>query len=91
MNIIKVASLLIITLLIVPVISYFFGTPLDETHLLALKTVIYINLGLIIYCFVVGEITNNNSSPITLTFYDPTGILNCRNSNCKANSKFNSK
>ncbi len=61
MNIIKVASLLIITLLIIPVISYFFGTPLDETHWLALKTVIYINLGVIIYCFVVGEITNNNS------------------------------
>ncbi len=61
MNIIKVASLLIVTLLIVPIISYFFGTPLGETHWLALKTVISINLGVIIYCFILGEITNNNS------------------------------
>lgn len=36
------------------------------------------------------EITNNNSSPITITFYDPTGTLNCSNSNSKVNSKFNS-
>jgi steroid 5-alpha reductase family enzyme len=61
MNIIKVATLLIITLLIVPIITYFFGTPLGDIHRLALKTLIYINLGVIIYCFVVGEITNNNS------------------------------
>jgi steroid 5-alpha reductase family enzyme len=61
MNIIKVASLLITTLLIVPVISYFFGTPLNETEWLALKTVLYINLGVIIYCFVVGELTDNKS------------------------------
>lgn len=61
MNIIKIASLLVTTLLIVPIITYFFGTPLDDLHWLALKTVLYINLGVIIYCFVVGEITNNNS------------------------------
>jgi steroid 5-alpha reductase family enzyme len=61
MNIIKVASLLITTLLIVPIISYFFGTPLEETDLLALKTVLYINLAVIIYCFVVGELTDNKS------------------------------
>jgi len=36
------------------------------------------------------EITNKNSSSITLTFYDSTGKLNCSNSNSKANSKFNS-
>ena len=61
MNIIKVAALLIVTLLIVPIITYFFGTPLDDIHWLALKTLIYINIGVITYCFVVGEITNNNS------------------------------
>jgi len=61
MNIIKTASLLIITLLIVPIISYSFGTPLGEIELRALKSVIYVALGVIIYCFIVGEITNNNS------------------------------
>lgn len=61
MNIIKVATLLIVTLLIVPIITYFFGTPLEAIHWEALKTLIYINLGVIIYCFVVGELTNNNS------------------------------
>ncbi|GGG58116.1 DUF1295 domain-containing protein [Bizionia arctica] len=61
MNIIKVATLLITTLLVVPIISYFFGTPLNETEWLALKTVLYINLGVIIYCFVIGELTDNKS------------------------------
>lgn len=61
MNIIKTASILIITLLIVPVISYFFGTPLGPTEIEALKTVIYVNLGVIVYCFVIGELTDNKS------------------------------
>jgi len=61
MNIIKTASLLIITLLVVPVISYFFGTPLGAVELQALKSVIYVALGVIIYCFVIGEVTDNKS------------------------------
>jgi len=61
MNIIKVASLLIVTLLIVPVISYFFGTPLGNLEWQALKTVIYVALGVITYCFLIGEITDNKS------------------------------
>ncbi len=36
------------------------------------------------------EITNNNSSSITITFYDPSDILNCSSSNSKVGSKFNS-
>lgn len=61
MNIIKVASLLIVTLLIVPVISYFFGTPLGEIEWLALKSVLYVTLGVAVYCFVAGELTDNKS------------------------------
>ena len=61
MNIIKTASLLIATLLVVPIISYFFGTPLSGSDFEALKTVLYINLGVIIYCFVIGELTDNKS------------------------------
>lgn len=61
MNIIKVASLLIVTLLIVPVISYFFGTPLGEMERLALKSVMYVAFGVIAYCFIIGELTDNKS------------------------------
>jgi len=61
MNIIKVASLLIVTLLIVPIISYFFGTPLGDIEWLALKNVMYVAVGVIVYCFVAGELTDNKS------------------------------
>lgn len=61
MNIIKTASLLIITLLIVPLISYFIGTPLGEMEWLALKNVMYVAFGVIGYCFIVGELTDNKS------------------------------
>jgi steroid 5-alpha reductase family enzyme len=61
MNIIKTATLLIITLLVVPVISYFFGTSLGSTEWTALKTTLYVTLGVYIYCFVIGEITDNKS------------------------------
>ena len=61
MNIIKVASLLIVTLLIVPVISYFFGTPLGDMERLALKSVMYVAFGVIAYCFIIGELTDNKS------------------------------
>ncbi len=61
MNIIKTAILLIVTLVVVPVFSYFFGNPLNELSIEALTTVSKICLVAIAYCFIVGEITNNNS------------------------------
>ena len=61
MNIIKTALLLIITLVIVPVFSYYFGTPLNPLSAKALNTVTMIMAVAIAYSFVVGEITNNNS------------------------------
>jgi steroid 5-alpha reductase family enzyme len=61
MNILKTAVLLIITLAVVPIFSYYFGTPLNETTSEALKTMSYVTAGSIIYCFVVGELTRNNS------------------------------
>jgi steroid 5-alpha reductase family enzyme len=61
MNIIKTALLLIITLVIVPVFSYYFGTPLNPLSVKALNTVTMIMAIAIAYSFVVGEITNNNS------------------------------
>ena len=61
MNIIKTALLLIITLVIVPVFSYYFGTPLNPLSVKALNTVAIIMAVAIAYSFIVGEITNNNS------------------------------
>ncbi len=61
MNVLKIASLLVTTLLIVPIITYYFGTPLTDFQIGALKSVIYVNIGVIVYCFIVGEITGNNS------------------------------
>lgn len=61
MKIVSTAILLIITLLIVPIFSYYFGTPLSQLELNALYTVIKMTAAVAIYCFVVGELTNNNS------------------------------
>lgn len=61
MNVLKIASLLVTTLLVVPILTYYFGTPLTDFQVVALKSVIYVNVGVITYCFVVGEITGNSS------------------------------
>jgi len=61
MNIVRTAVLLIITLVVVPVFSYYFGTPLNEVSIAALTLISKICLGAIIYCFVIGELTGNNS------------------------------
>jgi steroid 5-alpha reductase family enzyme len=61
MKIIRTALLLVITLIIVPVFSYFFGTPLNEISVKALNTLAIMTSVAIAYCFIVGEITNNNS------------------------------
>ncbi len=61
MNIVRTALLLIITLVVVPVFSYFFGTPLNEISIEALTSLSKICLVAIAYCFVVGEISGNNS------------------------------
>lgn len=61
MKIIRTALLLVITLIIVPVFSYFFGTPLNEISVNALNTLAIMTAVAIAYCFIVGEITNNNS------------------------------
>lgn len=61
MNILQTAVLLIFTLLIVPVFTWFFGIPLGETERAALHSVIWIAAIAVAYCFIVGEITGNNS------------------------------
>lgn len=61
MKIISTAFLLLVTLLIVPVVSYFTGVALGPVELQALKTVSALMAVAALLCFVVGELTNNVS------------------------------
>ncbi len=61
MKIITTAGLLIITLLLVPIFSWFFATPLGALEWKAVNTLIYLCLVVIAYCFIVGELSGNNS------------------------------
>lgn len=61
MKIVSTAILLIITLLVVPIFSYFFGTALGPLEIEALYKVVYLTGAVALYCFVVGELSNNNS------------------------------
>ena len=60
-KILNTAILLFVTLLIVPIFTYYFGSVLTDLSREALNTTIFISLVAIAYCFIVGEITNNNS------------------------------
>jgi len=61
MKILTTAILLVITLLIVPLISYFFGTSPGPGEWKALHTLLWVLLGSIAYSFIVGELSGNNS------------------------------
>jgi steroid 5-alpha reductase family enzyme len=61
MKIVTTAILLVITLLVVPVFSYFFGTPPGPAEWKAMTTLILIMSGVIVYSFLAGEFTGNNS------------------------------
>jgi steroid 5-alpha reductase family enzyme len=61
MKIITTAILLVITLLAVPIFSYFFGTAPGPAEWTAIKTLMIMLIIVIAYCFIVGELTKNNS------------------------------
>lgn len=61
MNIIHTALLLVMTLLVVPVASYFFGTPLGPAELAALHALLVMLLAVWLACFTLGELTGNVS------------------------------
>ncbi|MEN2281423.1 DUF1295 domain-containing protein [Algoriphagus sp. SE2] len=61
MKILQTSLILIFTLLVVPVFTYLFGIPLGENEMHALDALIKICGFSIAYCFIVGELTNNNS------------------------------
>ena len=61
MKILTTAALLIFTLLFVLIFSWFFATPLGLAEWAVLNTLIYIDLAIIAYCFIGGELSGNNS------------------------------
>ncbi len=61
MNIVATALLLVITLLVVPVISYFTGTSLGTLEWAAIQSVCWVLLATWITCFTLGELTGNVS------------------------------
>ncbi|MEI6456660.1 MAG: DUF1295 domain-containing protein [bacterium] len=61
MKIITTAILLGITLLAVPILSFFFGTALGPLEWKALNTLTIMLVIVVAYCFIVGELTRNNS------------------------------
>ncbi len=61
MKIVSTAVILAITLIVVPLFSYFFGTPPGATEWEALQTLLILTGAITLVCFLLGEITRNNS------------------------------
>lgn len=61
MRILTTALILVVTLLLVPISTYFFGIPLNTTDKEALYTLLYVNLAIILICFIVSSLTKNYS------------------------------
>jgi steroid 5-alpha reductase family enzyme len=53
--------LLIFTVIVLPIVSFYIGTPLNTLQTEILWEASFIVVGVIAYCFIVGEITGNNS------------------------------
>lgn len=61
MNIKLVGSLIAVSLIVCPLLYIFVGPVLDASQLETLKILLYICGGSALFCFVVGELTHNNS------------------------------
>ena len=54
--------LLIFTIIVVPLCTFYFGTPLSELqNIILFDNLTWLVAGVIAYCFIVGEISKNNS------------------------------
>jgi steroid 5-alpha reductase family enzyme len=54
--------LLIFTIIVVPLCTFYFGTPLSELqNIILFDNLAWLVAGVIAYCFIVGEISKNNS------------------------------
>jgi steroid 5-alpha reductase family enzyme len=67
--------LLIFTVIVVPFVSFYFGTPLNEVQEHVLYGASMIVSGVIAYCFVIGELTKNNSQVDKLWSIVPIGYV----------------
>lgn len=61
MKIVPTAFVLIFTLLVIPISSYYFGEPLGNSAWILLQQLFWMCGASVATCFVVGEITHNNS------------------------------
>ena len=61
MKILQTSIILIFTLIVIPIFTFLFGIPLDEREWEVLSVLMKICGFSILYCFIVGELTNNNS------------------------------
>jgi steroid 5-alpha reductase family enzyme len=61
MKIIQTSILLLFTLLFVPIFTYFSGTKLNTESIFLLKELLIVTAVSIFLCFLIGELTNNNS------------------------------
>jgi steroid 5-alpha reductase family enzyme len=54
--------LLIFTVVVLPIVSFYFGTPLSTLqHNILVDHMVYVVGAVVAYCFLVGEISRNNS------------------------------
>lgn len=67
--------LLIVTVVVVPVVSFLYGTPLNESQELLIWDMTWIVGAVIAYSFVVGEITGNTSQTDKLWSIVPIGYV----------------
>lgn len=57
----KTIILLIAALVIIPLTAFYFDVPLTSLQITMLHTSVYVMLAVAAYCFIVGELTHNNS------------------------------
>ena len=67
--------LLIFTVIVVPFVSFYFGTPLNEVQNHVLFGASMIVSGVIAYCFLIGELSKNNSQVDKLWSIVPIGYV----------------
>lgn len=56
-----VAILMVFSIVVIPLLAYFFGTPLSQRQFEVLKVLIYVYVGVSATCFIISEITRNCS------------------------------
>lgn len=61
MKIVYTALFLITTLILIPVFTFFFGTPIGPLEISAVRTLVAVNILVILLCFVVSELSKNYS------------------------------